>query len=131
MRLSLGQVLRLAGAAVFTCVFWCCALLDGEGTSYPFYIACDLAILAILIIDLLRSRRGDDGLRLAGAARGAYLALVTVWGVLTLIAIIADAHVGVYDLSNWMLIVLICLPSDLAYPPRDAPSYDPPLPPQL
>ena len=130
MRLSLGQVLRLAGTAVFTCVFWCCALLDGKGTAYPFYIACDLAILAILIIDLLRSRRGDDGLRLAGAARGAYLALVIVWGVLTLIAIIADAHVGVYDLSNWMLIVLICLPSDLLYPPRDASSYDPPLPPQ-
>ena len=48
MRLSLGQVLRLAGVAVFTCVFWCCALLDGEGSAYPFLIACDLAILAIL-----------------------------------------------------------------------------------
>lgn len=130
MRLSLGQVLRLAGIAVFTCVFWCCALLDGEGAAYPFFFACYLAIVAILVIDLLRSRRGDDGLRLAGAARGAYLALVIVWGVLTLIAIIADVHVGAYELWNWMLTVLICLPNDLAYPPRDAPSYDPPLPQQ-
>ena len=130
MRLSLGQVLRLAGVAVFTCVFWCCVLLDGEGAAYPFLIACDLAIIAILIIDLLRSRRGDGGLRFEGAARGAYLAFVIVWGVLTFIAIFADVRVGAYDLSTWMLTVLICLPSDLAYPPRDAPSYDPPLPPQ-
>ena len=130
MRLSLGQVLRLAGVAVFTCAFWCCALLDGDGAAYPFLIACDLAILAILIIDLLLSRRGDDGLRLEGAARGAYLASAIVSGVLTFIAIIADVRVGAYDLSTWMLTVLICLPSDLAYPPRDAPSYDPPLPPQ-
>ena len=130
MRLSLGQVLRLAGVAVFTCAFWCCALLDGDGAAYPFLIACDLAILAILIIDLLLSRRGDDGLRLEGTARSAYLALEIVWAVLTLIVFFADVHVGVYDLSTWMLTVLICLPGDLAYPPRDAPSYDPPLPPQ-
>ena len=93
-------------------------------------IACDLAILAILIIDLLLSWRGDDGLRLEGAARNAYLALAIAWGVLTFIVIFADVHVGAYDLSTWMLTVLICMPSDLAYPPRDAPSYDPPLPPQ-
>ena len=130
MRLSLGQVLRLAGVAVFTCVFWCCALLDGEGAAYPLLIACDLAIIAILIVDLLLSRRGDDGLRLEGAARNAYLALEIVWAVLALIVLFANVHVGVYDLSTWMLTVLICLPGDLAYPPRDAPSYDPPLPPQ-
>ena len=130
MRLSLGQVLRLAGVAVFTCVFWCCALLDGEGAAYPFLIACDLAIISILFIDLLLSRRGDDGLRLAGAARTACVALEIVCGVLTLTVIIADVHVGVYDLSTWMLTVLICLPNDLVYPSRDAPSYDPPLPPQ-
>lgn len=130
MRLSLGQVLRLAGVAVFTCVFWCCALLDGEGAAYPFLIACDLAIIAILLIDLILSRRGDEGLRLAGAARTAFLTLEIVFAVLMLIVFFADVHVGVYDLSTWMLTVLICLPGDLAYPPRDAPSYDPPLPPQ-
>lgn len=130
MRLSLGQVLRLAGVAVFTCVFWCCALLDGKGDAYPFLIACDLAIIAILLIDLFLSRRGDEGLRLTGAARGAYLTLEIVCAVLTLIVFFADVHVGVYDISTWMLTVLICLPGDLAYPPRDAPSYDPPLPPQ-
>lgn len=132
MRLSFGQVLRLAGVTVLTCVFWCCALLDEEGIAYPVLILGDLVLLVALIYDLLRTRGATspdfDGLRLTGAARSAYGVLFVVWGVLTLAAIVTDARVGAYSLSGWMLTVEVFMPTDLIQPPRDAPSYDPPLP---
>lgn len=134
MRLSLAQKLRFAGVAVFTCAFWCCVLLDREGVAYPVLLALNVALLVALIYDLVRSWRAmpsdPDGLRLTGAARAAYDILFIAWSVLTLVAIVTDARVGAYDLSSWMLTVEICLPSDLVRPSRDAPSYDPPLPPQ-